>query len=166
LNAGVADNMIYYDRRYEDSGVEVIPSNDNIKFADLNLSGSIHDIGPLFATISITGRRVHSERYGNHPPYSPRWQIYAQAGIKHYIARYRINVRLFGDITYTEKPLSYQLTELERPAIVTGGFNASLKDLTFYYMVHNLLDQYDEMPEGYARSGWYYSWGINWKFLD
>lgn len=166
LNTGIADNMIYYDRQYDESGVTVFPSNDNVRFSDLNLRGSVRDIGPLFASISVTGRRVHSERYGNRPPYSPRWQVYTQAGIKHFIERYKINVRLFGDVTYCEKPLSYQLVELEKAAIVTGGFNASLKDLTFYYMVHNLLDQYDEMPEGYARSGWYYSWGINWKFLD
>ncbi len=167
LNTGMADDIIYYDRRFDKYPAgEVFPDNDNTKFADLNLSGSINEIGPFFFKASLTGRRVDSDRYGNRPPYSPRWQVYSQLGVRHYVEKYQVHLRLFGDVTYAEKPLSYKLAELETGAVVTGGFNASLKALTFYYMIHNLLNQVHLQPEGYGYSGWFYSWGFNWKFLD
>lgn len=167
LNAGMLDGMIYYNRVYDThSAGEVYPDNDNIQFADLNLGANIDSLGPLYFALSASGRYLDSDRYGKQPPYAPRWQLYGLAGIRYYIAKYRLHIRLFGDITYTETPLSYRLEELETGAIITGGYNLQLKDFTFYYMIHNFLDQGQYQPEGYGYTGWFYSWGFNWKFLD
>ncbi|MCP4569348.1 MAG: TonB-dependent receptor [FCB group bacterium] len=167
FNAGRLDDLIYYDRLYGDnSGLEVFPDNDDGTFADLNISGSFDRLGPFFGLVSLSGRRVDTDRWGDRPPYSPRWQVYGQLGLRHFVARYKIKLRLFADIAYTEKPLSYKMEELETTALVTAGFNAALKDLTFYYKIDNLLNQFHFQPQGYGYAGWHYSWGVNWKFFD
>ncbi len=167
LNAGRATDLIYYDWRYDPyPKVRIIPENDQVRFADLNVSGSFNDLWILFGQASATVRRVNSDRYGDRLPYSPRWQIYGQLGAKHYVRKYQVHLRLFGDLTYTEKPLSYLMQELLTGAIVNWGFNATLKDFTFFYIMHNALDQFQERPDGYTWSGWYYSWGFSWKFWD
>jgi hypothetical protein len=167
FNAGKANDMIYYDRRFGGPiFLEVFPDNDNVKFADLNLTGSFNKLWIFFSNASATARRIDSDRYGNRPPYSPRWQVRGQMGLKYLVNRYQINLRLFSEITYTERPLSYALTELQTGAMLGWGVNASLKDFTFYYMVHNTLNLVHEQPEGYGYTGWFYSWGFSWKFID
>jgi len=167
INAGSLKDAIIYRYTYAgDVSVTSQPINDDIKYVDLNLRTALEKIGPLFLRTSLTARKLDSDLYGNRPPYSPRWQIYGQAGLKFYISRYKINVRLFGDITYTEKVLTTQLEELIPSALITGGFNLNLKDLTFYYMIHDASNQLYEVPEGYGFDGWYYTWGFNWKFFN
>jgi hypothetical protein len=167
LNAGVIKDLIYYDRRYGTyPAEEVSPMNDHVKYANMNLSAAIDTLGPFFVTVSASARRVDSDRYGNRPPLSPRWQVYSQAGARYYLKKYELHLRLFGDITFAERPLSYKLEKLNTTAVVTGGFNASLKALTFYYMIHDFTNRVNQQPEGYGYSGWFYSWGINWKFID
>ncbi|MEZ5360465.1 MAG: TonB-dependent receptor [Candidatus Zixiibacteriota bacterium] len=167
LNAGKIDDAIYYDHRYLGYPPgEVFPANDNIKFADANLTARLSDIGPFFGVLSGTYRKVDSDRYGNRPPYSPRWQTFGQAGLKYYITRYDIYTRAFVEMTYYDTPLNYKLDELFTGALVTWGINASMQSFTFYYQMHNALNNYNENPTGYGPSTWYYSWGINWKFLD
>jgi len=168
VNGGRMFDVIYYDRRADTQTFlrEIIPGNDQITFADLNLSGSFHDVWLLYGAASVTGRMVDSDRYGNRPPYSPRWQVYGQAGMHYYVEKYKVNLRLFGDITFTERPLSYDLLKLETWPVVGWGANATLKNLTFYYMVHNTTDQIIPQPEGYGYSGWFYSWGFNFRMLD
>jgi hypothetical protein len=82
------------------------------------------------------------------------------------VEHFKVNVRLFGDVNWTERPLSYGLVELETLPIVTGGLNASLKDFTFYYMIHNFINRQQPQPEGYGYTGWFYSWGFNWTFKN
>ena len=168
VNGGQMTDAIYYDRRFKSPypAGEVYAANDDHKFIDANVSARLNDIGPFFAVASATLRKIDSDRYGNRPPYSPRWQTYGQMGLKHYVSKYDIYVRAFGDITYYERPLSYQLEELNTAAMITWGVNASMQSFTFYYQMHNALNQYNDTPEGYGYTGWYYSWGINWKFLD
>jgi hypothetical protein len=167
FNAGQSDDIIYYDRRYASSGTALIrPENDRITFADLNLAGSFRELWWFYGKASVTGRRLDSDRYGNRPPYSPRWQVYSQLGLEYYIAKLKVLVRAFGDMTYTEVPLSYSLQELQTAAIFDWGINAALKDFTFYYMMHNFTNQLHLQPEGYGYTGWFYSWGFNWKFWD
>jgi hypothetical protein len=167
LNAARTDHLIYYDQRYDSLDVlTVTPANDNLSYADLNLSGSFHDLWLFFGSASVSGRTVTSDRYGTRPPYCPRWQVYGQFGTKYYLQQLKVHVRLFGDITYTEPPLSYSLKELETTALVSGGINASLKDFTIYYMMHNMLNKYHLQPEGFGYTGWFYSWGFSWKLWD
>ena len=167
LNAGVIKDLIYYDRRYGTyPAEEVSPMNDHVKYANMNLSAAIDTLGPFFVTVSASARRVDSDRYGNRPPLSPRWQVYSRAGARYYVKKYELHLRLFGDITFAERPLSYKLEKLNTTAVVTGGFNASLKALTFYYLIHDFTNRVNQQPEGYGYSGWFYSWGINWKFID
>jgi hypothetical protein len=142
------------------------PVNDNRRVIDFNLTGSVHDLWWFYGTASATVRRVESDRYDNRPPYSPRWQLYGQGGMEIYIAKYEVHARLFGDITWTEKPLSYDLVELQTLPIFTGGFTAHLKNLTFYYMIHNMSNQRVPQPQGYGYSGWFYSWGINFRIAN
>ena len=167
-NGGRLIDVIYYDRRspYEGSFPEIIPDNDKMAFADINLSGSFHDVWWFYGVASVTGRMVDSDRYGDRPPYSPRWQLYAQAGLRYFVEKVRVHLRLFGDMTFTEKPLSYHLEQLETLPIFGWGVNASLKDLTFYYLIHNATSQPIPQPEGYGYSSWFYSWGINFRMLD
>ncbi|MDD4051358.1 MAG: hypothetical protein PHR28_05600 [candidate division Zixibacteria bacterium] len=167
ITAGMIHDLIYYDRRYDSLTMTVIqPANDKINFGDLSISVSVDTLGPFYGMLSAAVRKVDSDRWGSRPPYSPRWQVYGRLGLRHYVAKYKIRVRLFGDLSYTELPLSYRREELSTGAMIMGGFNLSLKDLTFYYMVHNSLNQYQGQPDGYGYSGWYNSWGVNWKFLD
>ena len=77
-----------------------------------------------------------------------------------------MNVRLYGDVNWTERPLSYALKELETLPIVITGLNATLKDFTFYYMIHNFINRQQPQPEGYGYTGWFYSWGFNFRMLD
>ncbi len=167
FNAGTAKDLIYYEQTFDQyPSVEITPENDKVTFADANISGSFHDLWWFYGKASATARRIDSDRYGDKTPYSPRWQVYGQLGLKRYIEKYNVHVRLFGDITYFERPLSYTLQELNTTAMVDWGVNATLKDFTFYYMMHNALSQYQERPEGYSYTGWFQSWGINWNFLD
>ncbi|MEE9441603.1 MAG: hypothetical protein V3V99_02925 [candidate division Zixibacteria bacterium] len=167
-NGGKLNRAIYYDRRFSPfyTSGEVIPQNDSIQFADLNLSGSFSNLGPFYGSVSATVRKVDSDRYGNRPPYSPRWQTYGQLGLKFLITRYDIYMRLFGEMSHTEQPLSYNLEPLETEALFSWGVNASMQTFTFYYLMHNATGQVFPAPEGYGYSGWFYSWGINWKFFD
>ncbi len=167
LNGGRIVDAIYYDRQFGTYAAgEVFPANDDVKFADLNLLVEIDTLGPFFAVLSASGRRLDSHRYGNRPPYSPRWQGYGQGGLRFALEKYKVHVRLFGEIAHTEAPYSYRLAPLVINPTTAGGINASLKAFTFYYMMHNTLNRVNAVPEGYGYSGWYYSWGINWKFLD
>lgn len=167
INAGRADDLIYYDRNFDQyPTIRIIPSNDNVSFADLNLSGSFHDLWWFYGNASGTIRGVDSDRYGSRIPYSPRWQIYGQLGLYYHVTQFDVNVRLFGDMTYTERPLSYLMQELQTTAVFNWGINATLKDLTVYYMMHNASNQYHRQPEEYGYTGWFYSWGFNWKFWD
>lgn len=167
ITGGVIRDLIYYDPAY-DSLIETTfsPANDRVNFGDLSVSVTVDTVGPFYGMASAAVRKVDSDRWGNHPPYSPRWQVYTQLGLRHYLAKYKIHVRLFGDVAYTERPLSYRLAKLNTAAMVTGGFNLSLKDLTFYMMFHNVFDQYNLQPDGYGYFYRHYSWGFNWKFLD
>lgn len=167
ITGGTIRDLIYYDRVFDDvTGTEVFPANDRVNFGDLSISASVDTLGPFYGMVSVAARRVDSDRWGSRPPYSPRWQVYGRVGLRHYLAKYKIRVRLFGDLSYTELPLSYGLEELSTGAMIMGGFNLSLKDLTFYYMIHNSLNQIEAQPQGYGYAGWYNSWGFNWKFLD
>ncbi|MCK5125968.1 MAG: hypothetical protein KAR42_06915 [candidate division Zixibacteria bacterium] len=167
LNAGKIDNAIYYDRRYTSYPAgEVFPANDQIKFADANLRIEFDNLGPFYTTVSGTYRKVDSDRYGNRPPYSPRWQTFGQLGLKYYTAKFDIYTRAYGELVFYDKPLSHKLKELETGALINWGLNASMQSFTFYYKMHNGLNQIHETPEGYGYTGWYYSWGVNWKFLD
>lgn len=167
VNAGQIDDAIYYDHRFAGYPAgDVFPANDNIKFADANLTARLNDIGPFYGVLSGTYRKVDSDRYGNRPPYSPRWQTFGQLGLKYYISRYDIHTRAFAEITYYDTPINYRLNELNAGALITWGVNASMQSFTFYYQMHNALNNYHETPTGYGYTTWYYSWGINWKFLD
>lgn len=167
VTAGRAEKIVYYDRRSSTPGqLEIIPDTDKLTFGEVNVGGSFHDLWLFFGRVSASARRIESERFGGRPPYSPRWQIYGQLGLKYLVARYKVRIRLFGDVTYTERPLSFLLQELETTAVISGGINASLKDFTFYYMIHNMLNQFHLQPEDYGYTGWFYSWGFHWKFLD
>jgi len=167
LNAGRAYDLIYYDRNYDQYPIiKIIPSNDNVTFADVNLSGSFHDLWWFYGNASATARSVDSDRYGKRMPYSPRWQVYGQLGLNYYIEHFNVHVRLFGDISYTESPLSSVMQELLTTAVPNWGINATLKDLTVYYMMHNAFNQLHLQPEDYGYTGWFYSWGFNWKFWD
>lgn len=167
LNLGRLTDALYFDfRQGSQSYLESFPANDEIDFADLNLKADFKQIGPFYSLLSGTIRKVDSKRYGNRPPYSPRWQLFGRVGLKYFVNRYKVNLRLFGDINYTEKPLSYRLEELNTTVTFNWGFNAALKDLTFYYLMHNATNQIIEQPEFYGYTGWFYSWGINWKFFD
>jgi hypothetical protein len=167
LNAGTADDLIYHDRKLDNLPViNIVPENDNLTFVDLNLSCNFRDLWWFFGKASATGRRIDSDRFGDSTPYSPRWQVYGMLGMNYHVEKLKIHVRLFGDITYTEKPLGYLAQELETAALFSWGVNASLKDFTFYYMIHNALDQFHLQPEDYGYTGWFNSWGISWKFLD
>lgn len=167
LNGGKIDDAIYYDRRFESFlAGEAFPANHQITFGDLNLMIELDTLGPFFATISATARKLDSDRFGARPPYSPRWQGYAQGGLRYTFNKYKVHLRLFGEISHSEAPYSYRLSPLAINPVTTGGINASLKAFTFYYMMHNMLNQVMGAPEGYGYSGWFYSWGINWKFLD
>ncbi|MFH1699029.1 MAG: TonB-dependent receptor [Candidatus Zixiibacteriota bacterium] len=167
-NAGTLNRAIYYDRRFTQvyTAGEVIPQNDSIHFVDLNLSGSFSNFGPFYGSVSATMRKVESERYGNRPPYSPRWQIYGRLGIKYHITRYDIYLRFFGEMSHAEQPLSYNIEQLETVPLISWGVNASMQTFTFYYLMHNATGQVYPAPEGYGYLGWFYSWGINWKFFD
>ncbi|MCP4569843.1 MAG: hypothetical protein GY841_19865, partial [FCB group bacterium] len=161
------DNAIYYDQRYDVyTAGEIFPANDNIKFADANLKAQFQDLGPFYGILSGTYRKVDSERYGNRPPYSPRWQTFGQLGIKHYIEKLDIYTRAFGELTYYDTPLSYRLDELTTGALISWGLNMSMQSFTFFYQMHNALSNYNETPAGYGYTGWFYSWGVNWKFID
>jgi hypothetical protein len=167
VNAGWADDLIYYDRNYDAyPDVVITPENDNVTFADVNLSGNFRKLWWLFGKGSATARKVDSDRYGDNMPYSPRWQVYGMLGLEYYVEHYLVNIRLFGDMTYAESPLDYLMQELNTTAVFNWGFNASLKDATFFYRMENASNQYQERPSGYAHAGWYYSWGFAWKFLD
>jgi hypothetical protein len=168
VNTGRITDLIYYDHRYQNSlgSYEITPENDRADFADFNLAGSFRDLWLFYARGSATIRTVRSDRYGDRPPYSPRWQISGEGGLKYHIAKYDIDLRAFSDITYTENPLSYTLEELPTVGIVTLGMTANLKHLTFYYMSHNFTNQRNPIPYGYGYSGWYYTWGINFRMLN
>jgi len=168
INGGKITDLIYYNRVYSASNpaISVFADNDDITFSDFNLSGEFYALGPFFGKASVTGRALDSDRYGSRLPYAPRWQVYGRIGLRHFVDKYKVNIRLFGDVSYSEKPLSYTLKELSNTALVTGGFNLSLKSLTFYYMVHDLINQYNGVPEGYGYTGYFYTWGFNWKFID
>jgi hypothetical protein len=166
-NGGIITDGIYYDWTYPgDSALSVFPANDQIKFIDLNLRCRIDNLGPLFADLSATGRKLQSDRYGSRSPYAPRWQTYAQVGVRHFVDKYKVNLRLFGDITWAEEPLSYRLEGLGNDPMLGGGVNASLKAFTFYFMFHDVASRITYVPEGYGVLGRYYSWGFNWKFLN
>jgi len=167
FNAGRGEDMIYYDRDYSQyPTILIVPSNDNVTFTDFNLAGSFHDLWWFYGNASATIRNVDSDRYGKRLPYSPRWQVYGQMGLYYYVEHFNVHLRLFGDITYTERPLSYLGEELLTTAVPDWGINATLKDLTVYYMMHNALNQLQLQPDGYGYTGWFYSWGFNWKFWD
>ena len=166
-NGGVINDALYYDWSYPgDTSLTVFPANDQIKFVDLNLRCRLDSLGAFFADVSASGRKLQSDRYGSQPPYSPRWQTYAQVGVRHFVNRYKVTLRLFGDIAYAEKPLSYRLVRLGNDPVLGAGVNASLKAFTFYFMFHDVASRITYVPDGYGFSGRYYSWGFNWKLLD
>jgi len=168
LNTVRITDFVYYDQRYDPDLMAFVtaPANEDRSVIDFNLSGSFHDLWLFYGAASATVRRVESNRYDDRPPYSPRWQLYGQGGMKIYIAKYNVHARLFGDITWTEKPLSYDLDELQTLPVFSGGVTAHLKNLTFYYIIHNMSNQPQPQPEGYGYSGWFYSWGINFRMLN
>lgn len=168
VNAGKIRNAIYYDRQFDAlyTAGQIMPQNDTIQFADVNLSTSFLNLGPFYGSVSATARKVDSDRYGKNPPYSPRWQACGHLGLKFHITRYDIYMRLFGEVNYSEKPISHILDTLETVPLVSWGVNASMQTFTFYYLMHNASGQVFPAPEGYGYSGWFYSWGINWKFFD
>ncbi len=168
VNTGRITDLIYYNHSYRSSlqSYEIVPENDRVDFADFNLAGSIRDLWLFYVTGSGTVRRVRSDTYGTRPPYSPRWQISGEGGLKYYVAKYEVDLRFFSDITYTENPLSYTLEELPTVGIVSIGMVANLKSLTFYYISHNFTNQRNPIPYGYGYSGWYYTWGVNFRMLN
>lgn len=166
ITGGTIDDLIYYNPVYTEDETVISPANDRVHFGDISVGISLDTLGPFYGQVSVAARKIDSDRWGSRPPYSPRWQVYSQLGVRHYLAKYKVRLRLFSDISYTEKPLSYRLQKLNTAALVSGGFNLSLKDLTFYFMFHNLFNPYHWQPEGYGYYGRYYSWGFNWKFLD
>lgn len=167
-NVGRITDMIYYDRRFDSvlQSIAIMPDNDRLDYADINLNGSFHNLWLFYGTVSATARRIDSDRYGDRPPYSPRWQVCGQAGLKYFVDKFKVHLRLFGDITCTERPLSYTLEELQTVLVITSGFAAHLKKLTFYYMIHNMSNQRNPQPAGYGYSGWFYSWGINFRMVN
>lgn len=166
-NGGVITDAIYYNWVYaDDTALTVSPANDQITFIDLNAHCRLDSLGSFFAVGSVTARKLRSDRYGNRPPYSPRWQTYGQIGVRHFVEKYKVNLRLFGNISFAERPLSYRLEPLNNDPVLGVGVNASLKAFTFYFMFNDVADGLTFAPEGYGYIGRFYSWGFNWKFLN